>query len=87
MIIINFAYKSGTNGYWNLNGIDKVIKSIKNKNYSYPIPQSNSIIKLHINNSIKKYLVTEVNYIYGNDNDQDNYENVYIYVYLIYIDN
>lgn len=82
MLVINFAYKSGTNGYWNIDGVDKIIKTVKCKDYNYPIPPVKSMITLHINNGFKKYYVNEVNYIYGDDNDQD-YKNIYIYVYLI----
>ena len=84
MLTINFAYKSGTNGYWNLDGCDKIIKSLKKKDYSYPIPFEHSIIKLNVNNKLNHYLVTDVNYTYGDDHD-DKCDNVYVYIYLKYI--
>ena len=84
MLTINFAYKSGTNGYWNLDGCDKVIKSFIKKDYSYPIPSKNSIIKLNVNNKWNHYIVTDVNYTYGDDVDE-KCDNVYVYIYLIYI--
>ncbi len=84
-LTINFAYRSGTNGYWSLDGKDKVIKTLKKKDYNYPIPREHSIIKLYVDDKWKHYLVTDVNYEYGDDYDQVHCDNVYINVYLIYI--